>query len=296
MALTKRISIIFLWVVFSLFLLFSTSSEGTSPVLAIEGERNGGIIFPDNQGTGGPGETIIYQHTVKNVGQQGPDTFDITADSSENWFASVSPEEVTLNEQEEEDILVTIVVSPNAQEGDVDVTTVTITSQTDPGITDFSTDTTIVPVPIFLPIIANNAGEQTPDCQLVTQPPGNPSGVDLIVTSISLSPNPPQAGQEATVRVTVKNQGVADVITGNNFIIDFYDNPEPEPPGPLQGGDLFWGVQGVDFPAGASQTVVGTYTFTSGFHHLYAQVDTDDTVDESNETNNVYGCLGLAVN
>ncbi|NIW43768.1 MAG: hypothetical protein GWN30_03005, partial [Gammaproteobacteria bacterium] len=68
-----------------------------------------------------------------------------------------------------------------------------------------------------------------------------------------------------------KNQGMTDVTAGNNFIIDFYDDPVPEPPGPFQPGDLFWGVQGIDFTAGTSLTFIGTYTFGAGFHHLYAQ-------------------------
>lgn len=238
---------------------------------------------------------MIYQHTVRNLGP-GTETFDLTVNSSEGWFTNVSPEEVTLSGQQETDIIVTVVVSPNAQQGDVDNTIVTVTSQSDPSVTDFSTDTTIVPIPMFLPMMANNVGEETPDCSLIIQPPDNPPGVDLVVTAISLNPNPPQAGQEATVRVTVKNQGMTDVTAGNNFIIDFYDDPVPEPPGPFQPGVLFWGVQGIDFTAGTSLTFVGTYTFGAGFHHLYAQIDTDGVVEESNETNNVYGCLGLTVN
>jgi len=294
MARSKRFVGTSFWAVSWLLLLFLTASGTIGKAQGID-VLSGAIIFPNNQGIGNPGETVIYQHTVRNLGPE-IDTFDLTAVSSEGWFASVSPEEVTLNGQQETTIFVTIVVSPNAQQGDVDNTIVTVTSQSDPGITDFSTDTTIVPIPMYLPIVANNAGEATPECQLVVQPPDNPPGVDLVVTAISLSPNPPQAGQEATVRVTVKNQGMADVTAGNNFIIDFYDNPIPEPPGPLQAGNLYWGVQGVNFPAGASMTVVGTYSFVLGFHHLYAQVDTDGVVNESNETNNVYGCLGLTIN
>jgi hypothetical protein len=142
----------------------------------------------------------------------------------------------------------------------------------------------------------NNTVEQTPDCQLIPPATDNPPGVDLVVTAVSFNPNPPQAGQEAAVRVTVKNQGMTDVPSGTNFYIDFYDNPLPEPPGPLQEGDLSWGVQGADFEAGESLILVGTYIFEPDFHHIYAQIDTDGSVDESNEDNNVYGCLGLTIN
>jgi hypothetical protein len=280
---------------FWLFLLFLTSGITIGTAQTGEREPAGAAIFPDNHGKGDPGATVIYEHTVRNVGN-GADTFDLTADSSEGWFTTVSPDIVTLNGQQTTTILVTVVVSVNAQQGDVDVTTVTVTSQMNPGISDFATDTTVVPIPMFLPVMSNNAGEESPDCQLVVAPPNNPPGVDLVVTAISLNPNPPQAGQAAVVRVTVKNQGMADVTPGNNFIIDFYDDPAPEPPGPFQPGNIFWGVQGVDFTAGESLTLVSTFTFDSGFHHLYAQIDTDGIVNESNENNNVYGCLGLTVN
>lgn len=282
---------IFSWL---LFLLMSWGIATGAAQTPEEG-LNGAIIFPNNEGIGNPGETVIYQHTVTNQGTD-PDTFDLTADSSEGWFTNVSPEEVTLNGQQSTTILVTIVVATNAQQGDVDVTTVTVTSQSDPGITDFSTDTTLVPVPVYMPVMLNKTVEETPDCQLMPPVPDNPPGVDLIVTAISFNPNPPQAGQQTVVRVTVKNQGMMDVATGTNFYVDFYDDPVPEPPGPIQQGDLYWGVQGVNFGAGESVTLVGNYMFEPGFHHMYAQVDTDGSVDESNESNNVYGCLGLTVN
>jgi hypothetical protein len=88
---------------------------------------------------------------------------------------------------------------------------------------------------------------------------------------------------------------MSDVAAGNNFLIDFYNNPASEPPGPFQAGDILWGAQGVEFTAGMSLTFVGTLTFSAGFHHLYAQVDTDNHVAETDEGNNLYGCLGMAI-
>ena len=278
---------------FALFFLISTISIGNAQTL--KQERNSVSVFPNNNGKGEPGATVIYQHTVKNIGA-GTETFDLTANSSEGWSTSVSPDVVTLNGNEETMILVTIVVNTNAQQGDVDVTTVKATSQTNPGTSGTATDTTVVPIPMFLPMVSNNSGTDSPNCQLVIPPSNNPPGVDLVVTAISLSPNPPQAGQETIVRITVKNQGMTDVSDGNNFLIDFYVNPVPEPPGPFQPGDIFWGVQGAEFTAGESLTFVDTFTFGSGDHHLYAQIDTDGVVDEIDETNNLYGCLGITVN
>lgn len=296
MAQYKKLSNKIIWL-FSWLLLFSLAS-GISVGAAQTSERGGAdvSVTPDNRGKGEPGATVIYQHRVKNLGNV-TDTFDITAVSSEGWSNNVSPENVVLLPQQQTTILVTIVVANNAQQGDIDVTTVRATSQNDPGVFDEATDTTVVPIPMYLPLMSNNAGEEAPGCQLVIHPPDNPPGVDLVVTAISLNPNSPTAGQETAVRVTVKNQGMTDVTIGNNFLIDFYDDPNPEPPGPGQIGTLYWGVQGADFEAGESVTLVSTYVFDSpGLHHLYAQVDTDGDVDEANETNNIYGCLALSVN
>ena len=49
--------------------------------------------------------------------------------------------------------------------------------------------------------------------------------------------------------------------------------------------------------AGTSRTFSGSYTFTAGTHQLYAQVDTDRSVNECpNENNNVLGPISLVVN
>jgi hypothetical protein len=48
--------------------------------------------------------------------------------------------------------------------------------------------------------------------------------------------------------------------------------------------------------AGTSKTFSGQFTFTGGTHLLYAQVDTDNTVNECpNEGNNVLGPVTLSV-
>ena len=282
---------LFCWLM--IFFVFSAVSIGQAQT--IERGNASVSVFPSNYGVGEPGATVIYSHNVKNTGNQS-DTFDLTTNSTEGWLTSVSPDSVLLGPNQQTTILVTIVVRANAQLGDVDVTTVTARSQANPGTTGSATDTTIVPIPIFMPMVSNNSGTASPDCQFVPPTTGNPPGVDLVVTAISVNPNPPQPGQQTTVRVTVKNQGQSDVSVGNNFLIDFYDNPVPEPPGPFQPGVVYWGVQGADFEAGESVTLVGAYTFTAGFHHLYAQVDTDKVVNETNEGNNVYGCLGLNIN
>jgi hypothetical protein len=63
----------------------------------------------------------------------------------------------------------------------------------------------------------------------------------------------------------------------------------------LQIGNLAWGVQGGDLEAGTSKTYIANYAFSAGSHRLWAQVDTDQTVNEANENNNLYGCKALNV-
>jgi hypothetical protein len=59
-------------------------------------------------------------------------------------------------------------------------------------------------------------------------------------------------------------------------------------------GDIQWGVQAVLLPAGGSVTYSSPYTFSGGTHQLWAQVDTDNTVDECPfEDNNVLGPITI---
>jgi uncharacterized repeat protein (TIGR01451 family) len=150
-----------------------------------------------------------------------------------------------------------------------------------------TTPTSTSPPPTTTPTSTSPPPTATPTS---TSPP--PTGPDLVVTDISVVPNPPEAGQSATVYVTVKNQGNQAVPYGNNFYVDFYVDREPAP---LIRGDIDWGVQGSWFGAGESRTLSGSYTFTEGTHQLWGQADTDNTVVETNENNNVLGPMTLDV-
>jgi subtilase family serine protease len=129
---------------------------------------------------------------------------------------------------------------------------------------------------------------------LVLNKPAPPADIDLVITDITVEPATPDSGQPATVYVTVKNQGTAAVKAGNNFFIDFYVDPATQP-GSLQQGVLFWSVQGIDVAAGQSKTFSAAYTFGPGTHQLYGQADTDSTVYEINESNNVFGPQSITV-
>jgi hypothetical protein len=191
--------------------------------------------------------------------------------------------------------------------------TAVVTASNSVSVVPATTTVTIIEAPkLYLPIIMKNytppsvPPTETPTPTATgTLPPTDtptptatptPIGPDLVVTDISVVPNPPQAGQSAMVYVTVKNQGNRPVAYGNNFYVDFYVDREPAP---LLRGDIEWGVQGSWFGVGESRTLSRTlsdsYTFTQGTHQLYAQADTDETVTESNENNNALGPMPLNV-
>jgi hypothetical protein len=183
--------------------------------------------------------------------------------------------------------------TPTATDTPPPLSTPTATDTPPPLSTPTATDTPpplSTPTPTFTP-----TPPPLPACVLNPPAPANPPGVDLVVTGLTLNPNPPLAGQPAVVEVTIKNQGQANVPANFNFYLDFYVNPVPDPPQQVQWGVYYWGVQAHDMTAGASRTFTTLYNFSAGTHRLYAQVDTDSTVVETNELNNVYGCLQITV-
>lgn len=270
----------------------------------------GVVLSPDNAETVTAGATVRYIHTIENRGST-TDDFVITAVSSEGWAVTITPDNPRLTAGASTGVLVAIDVPAGAAGGTIDTTTVTATSLTDSSVNDSATNISTVdggtvepdPPTIYLPLIYN--GESTPPpgttptpvptaTPTSTPPPTcSPTGVDLVVTQIRVEPATPQAGVPATVFVTILNQGSVDVTFGNNFFLDFYVDRVP---GAVIAGDLAWGVQGSVMDAGASQTFSAPYTFSGGFHQLYAQVDTDNTVDECpREDNNVLGPVSLTV-
>ena len=124
---------------------------------------------------------------------------------------------------------------------------------------------------------------------------------DLIVESITITPERPLKLQQAVIQVEVRNQGEVGVPVGNNFFVDLYVDPKapPErgcPDIPGMTGDYSWGVQGEWLTAGASRVLTTTWTFTdTRTYDLYAQIDTDCDVVETDEYNNITGPIGVEV-
>ncbi len=133
-------------------------------------------------------------------------------------------------------------------------------------------------------------------------PPAPPSGPDLVVSSISVSPPTPTSGQLTTIYVTVKNQG--NQATASWFFIDLYVDPVSPPDDRADLGTYYeYGPSGL--APGQTHQVSFSHTFGSGGDHtLYAQVDTYDgfsgspdygIIQENNEGNNIYGPVSVSV-
>ncbi|MGH7774887.1 MAG: CARDB domain-containing protein, partial [Candidatus Binatia bacterium] len=117
---------------------------------------------------------------------------------------------------------------------------------------------------------------------------------DLLVQSIVPTPASPIAGQPVNVTVTVGNQGPA---AAGAFFVDWYANratPPPGPPDPARIGNFSCNPAGL--AAGATTPCTGTFTYiTAGNFNMWAQVDTERTVAETNENNNIFGPQAITV-
>lgn len=111
---------------------------------------------------------------------------------------------------------------------------------------------------------------------------------DLTIEEISFSPDPPLVNRPTQIMVRIKNIGGSLPVT-NNFFVDLYIEP-PQPPEQGQHGDIQWPVQAAWVRnTGQAYTLTHQYTFTrTRTFNIYAQIDTDGNVRESNETNNIF--------
>jgi hypothetical protein len=107
---------------------------------------------------------------------------------------------------------------------------------------------------------------------------------DLIVQSIAANPTSPALNQPVTVAVTVKNQGWGQA---GPYSLDYYKNLV-SPPALQQAGEANCLKNGL--APGATDSCSFVVTFSeAGSYKMYAQVDTQQQVPESDETNNVFG-------
>jgi len=113
---------------------------------------------------------------------------------------------------------------------------------------------------------------------------------DLMVVRITTDPEFPRVNQAATLQVVVKNRGY--LATGSSFRVDWYRDPL-EAPIPGETGDGYWMVPSL--AVGQVTTLTTSVVLTQPLTYpFYAQVDTLNTNQETDESNNIYGPDGVA--
>ncbi|MFN2291641.1 MAG: CARDB domain-containing protein, partial [Anaerolineae bacterium] len=151
------------------------------------------------------------------------------------------------------------------------------------------------PTPTGIPL----PPERAPAAPESPESPEIPPLPDLVVSSIQVLPSTPRLGEQATILVTIKNQGTVDVSlvpVPNNFWSDLYIDPAEIPIQLGQAGVHEWGCQAIWVPAGGSHVLQTSYIFDDvKSYSLWAQVDTDSQVQEANENNNVLGPVSVQV-
>jgi uncharacterized membrane protein len=178
-------------------------------------------LSPGLEDSAEPGEEITYAHLLTNTGN-GPDTFTLSALSSQGWSVTYSPDP-TLAAGASTTVHVTVTVSPDAIAGTVDETTLTAESQLDSGVSMITTDTTTVNqvADVSLsPGLEDSAdpGEKITYAHVLTNTGNGPDTFTLSTVSsqgwaVTYSPDPTlAAGASAMVYVTVTIP--ADAIAG----------------------------------------------------------------------------------
>jgi uncharacterized repeat protein (TIGR01451 family) len=167
--------------------LTATSNVVTTTVSQVAGV----VVDPDNSGSGNPGDTIVYAHTLTNNGNE-DDTFDLTASSAGGWTTvvflddngngqydagtdTVIADSGLVLENATFDFWVAVTIPAGTADGASDVTTVTATSQFDANVSDTATDTTNVTSPELT--VSKSVSPTGP------QPPGTTLTYTIVVTN-----------------------------------------------------------------------------------------------------------------
>jgi hypothetical protein len=146
----------------------------------------------------------------------------------------------------------------------------------------------LVIAPLSIGQVAAQEPDPTPTPEMGIQLPPLPN---LIVSSMSVIPDPPIIDNPATVRVGVKNVGDVAPPPAGRFYVDLYIDPQTPPMQLSHDGVASGTVENWRVPAHSAEVFL-YFTMTNFFtqskvYNAYAQVDTDDNVTETNEFDNV---------
>lgn len=109
---------------------------------------------------------------------------------------------------------------------------------------------------------------------------------DLIFTGISISPNSEFAGNSVTATAALTNAGEADI--DGQISVDYYLSSDDN----LDGSDINLGTNFItDLAQSSAQSIEGDVvipaTLGSGDYYVIFEIDASNTIEESDETNNI---------
>lgn len=137
------------------------------------------------------------------------------------------------------------------------------------------------------PLDGDNDGEAIADRGAYEETYTN---VDLVVQSIVTDPKYPRVGQPCEVTVSLRNQGTT---AASAFWLDWYAH-RAAPPTVHQYGDKY--QRFASLAGGTTTSMTRSYTYPApGVFSMYAQADTEQEVEETNEGNNVLGPKSVKV-
>ena len=154
-------------------------------------------VVPDNSGGGTAGTTVTYTHTITNNGNV-TETFGLSALSSRGWGVTITDtggnpiSSVTLARDASTTVLVNVAIPGGAVNGTQDVTTLTATAQSNPGVSDSAADITRVGLVTVSPDrVGMMAPGQTIEYSFTVQNNTSAYGVfDLARTSVMVPGQP----------------------------------------------------------------------------------------------------------
>ncbi len=139
------------------------------------------------------------------------------------------------------------------------------------------------PVPTPTPTVPGSTPTPTP-----TTPPAASGKPDLVVTDISWTPANPAAGDAATLKAMIKNQGDAPTPAGTKHGVLFTFDDGAAGPGVWSDTHTASIAPGASVALTANGGTAGaTWKATLGTHTVKANVDDVNRIAESNENNNV---------
>jgi uncharacterized membrane protein len=230
-----------------------TNTTTVNPVYAL-------LLVPDNAASGDPGQTVVYTHTLTNLGN-GTDTFAITTSSLAGFeVALISPTPVTLTAGASTTVELAVTIPPTTPGGTNDITSVTATSQGNTNVSGTAVNVTTAISPIYNPVLGpDNSGSGFP-------------------------------GQTVVYTHTLTNQGNTPdtfVITANSSA-GFGLELAPAAPIPLPVGHSATITLAVTIPPGTPASVVDTTTVTATSQ---GNISITDTATNTTSVNSVAGVM-----